>query len=149
VLAEESRKRPWRDASPSHSFILEYGEEFLPGDSPKGIRLQPKKRCFSNAERVVSRYPSLLYAEGYALSRQGLLFHHAWCTDGTNAFDPTLRDARQYQYLGIAVPRELHLDLMLKHRAGCVLEIEGAPNTEFFESWSFKHRKSRFNKPAC
>jgi hypothetical protein len=86
--------------------VLRHGRRFEPSSKPKGMRLGPKKKCFSNSYHVASKF-DYLYVEGFALNEAtGGPFHHAWISDdGVRAFDVTLRRPLVgLHYFGIAFP---------------------------------------------
>lgn len=90
-------------------FVLRNGKSYTP-TKRIGRRGIPKQ-CFDNAARAVLRKDRAdwSYVEGFAIHRDTpiIAFHHAWVTtDGTNAMDPTLSDAAEYDYFGITFNRD-------------------------------------------
>jgi hypothetical protein len=65
------------------------------------------KQCFVNAARLVGRFRTLTYVEGYAY-REGLFpMHHAWAVDADRSVvDPTWRDPELCAYWGVPFDRD-------------------------------------------
>ena len=72
-------------------FVLEYGWWYEPTHVPKEIATGQSQECFKNAAELSKSDGSLIYCEGYALFKRGMLpTLHAWVTDGQgNAIDNT------------------------------------------------------------
>ena len=75
-----------------HEFVLEYGYWYDPLPLPDDIEQGTLQECFTNAFNLALDNKSLIYCEGFVLSRtKETLIHHAWVTDGTGrAIDNTL-----------------------------------------------------------
>lgn len=82
-------------------FVARNGKPFEVSDSV--VRMGPEKECFKNATQAAFASMDLDYVEGFVASRKFLWpIHHAWVTlDGSRALDPTLRDPREFYYLGV------------------------------------------------
>ena len=75
--AKHLLKRSFQD------FILEYGWWYEPVAVPNGIASGTQQECFTNAAELALPDGSLIYCEGYALFKPGMLpTLHAWVTDG-------------------------------------------------------------------
>ncbi len=81
--------------------VLELGRPFTGVVRPKGYRRGTPGQCFRKAWRLAYDRRGT-YVEGFALTKSGLLDHHAWITlDGFNALDVTWPDPRGSFYFGI------------------------------------------------
>lgn len=87
-------------------FTLAKGKVY---DTKRKLSLWPEKnlmtpkQCFQNAADLVVLDSTLEYVEGYAMREDfGFPFQHAWVESADGHFtDPTLRNADQYQYIGV------------------------------------------------
>ena len=72
-------------------FVLDYGWWYEPVALPKHIPLGTPQECHKNAIDLAMDGDSLVYCEGFALSKgSSLPIIHAWVTDGNgNAIDNT------------------------------------------------------------
>ena len=72
---------------------------------PYGMARGRPKNCFQNAYREADAAGIFTYCEGFAMREAlGIPIHHAWLVNMRGLiYDPTLRDAHQYEYLGITV----------------------------------------------
>ncbi len=62
------------------------------------------KMCFMNATHLALE-TGLRYVEGFCTSKDiGFPFHHAWCDDGGDVVDPTLKNPENYEYIGVEIP---------------------------------------------
>lgn len=64
-------------------FVLDYGWWYEPAELPKHVPLGTPQQCHKNAMDLAMADDSLIYCEGYALSKgSSLPTLHAWVTDG-------------------------------------------------------------------
>jgi hypothetical protein len=64
------------------------------------------KMCFMNAAHLAFD-ACLPYVEGYCMSNDiAFPFHHAWCVDGGDIIDPTIKDPTKYRYIGVEIPHD-------------------------------------------
>ncbi|MCX2182661.1 hypothetical protein KV205_19310 [Streptomyces sp. SKN60] len=117
----------WRHPSQYH-LLLEHGRRFTAMPSPPDLVGMPDRLCYSNAARYARAHRSegLLYAEGLALTHEGLDFHlpHAWVVRSDGAvLDPTWNDAPGRAYIGVAVT---DMDLWPYDGGGLLSDFERA-----------------------
>ena len=129
----------WQPHLRIYCFLAKWGTEFEPMPRPKGVRLGAKKKCFSNAARVVQADDNEIasnpfeYAEGLTIGPEGRLFEHAWCVRDGFAIDPTLRDPMSHGYLGIVVPIQLLRRLQNVNEVYDVLTYQSGQ--DFMQRW--------------
>jgi hypothetical protein len=82
--------------------VLDYGWFYKPVHVPWEYEFGDKHQCFKNAINLTLVDDSLIYCEGFVLSKSGLPpIPHAWVTDGHGrAFDNTLPQSA-LAYVGI------------------------------------------------
>jgi hypothetical protein len=96
-----------REGAPSWSYscveelVLSLGYWGIPAALPSHHRRGPERACYANAAAYGSAH-HLVYVEGYALTRFGLVCEHAWCVDEyAQVHDPTWQDSDGTAYLGV------------------------------------------------
>ena len=89
------------------AFILRHANVSGTGERnmPYGMVRGKPKQCFQNAYREADEGGIFTYCEGFAMSANlPIPIHHAWLVNMRGKiYDPTLRDAHLYEYLGITV----------------------------------------------
>lgn len=82
--------------------IARYGRLFRPGTDAGGgaYPMIPAMAGRNAYQRATDR--GLLYAEGYARGRRGIVTHSAWCLDGETVVDPGFSQPRT-AYFGVAL----------------------------------------------
>jgi hypothetical protein len=76
VAALRPRQNDWAYSS-VEDLVLRIGRWFRPAELPAGRERGPKRRCYANAIDHAELH-SLVYVEGFALTRVGLTVEHAW-----------------------------------------------------------------------
>jgi hypothetical protein len=106
----------------AEGFVLQHGKPYSPQHLPVRYRRRPAKQCFMNAARVAELF-RLTYIEGFAMSSDGRVLHHAWCADRKgNAIDATWLEAGK-AYIGIPFPLKIVAPFAsLTHSYGSVIE---------------------------
>ena len=94
-------------------FYLAFGQAFKPSCLPREINIGEAKQCYANAGKLALANPSLVYCEGFAVSKGLFPLHHAWCIDcNGNVIDPTWPRGSGQEFFGLALQSEfLHLYL--------------------------------------
>lgn len=82
-------------------FVLRHGDWYEPAPLPPGVRPGLPRLCFGNAIANCIRFHDWLYVEGFALTPEGLPFHHAWNLDAGNMLRDTTWQNRGLAYLGV------------------------------------------------
>ena len=86
-------------------FLIREGQEFTIGKRPSWCKQGIIKMCYSNARKLVKRFPTRVwYAEGYACGIMPV--SHVWCIDKATGLviDPTWEAGTEYH--GIFVDTE-------------------------------------------
>ena len=98
----------------SRPIIETYGQLFNVNPPPKKTMKMKSGSCYGNAYR--KREKGYGYVEGIIkVKKTGLEISHAWNVDSEGKhFDFTLIDTESYEYRGIEIPYNLHIDVAFK-----------------------------------
>jgi len=98
-------------------FVLHHGWWYAPCALPLSVRPGTGQRCFGNAFDLAQADLSLMYCEGYAIGKSGILIHHAWVTDGKgSAIDNTFAEPGR-AYAGVPFQLLFLLQRAVKNHA--------------------------------
>ena len=99
-------------------FVIEYGWWYEPTEIPKGIATGTYQECFTNAAELSQPDDSLIYCEGYALFKPGMLpTLHAWVTDGQGKAIDNTWPTQGIAYAGVPFKSDFVTMTALKNRA--------------------------------
>lgn len=111
------------------------GEHELPYCMRRGRK---KKECFKNAYNEADPGGIFTYCEGFAMNTtlSPFPFLHAWIVNMRGLiFDPTLKNAHNYEYLGITVPyHQLRVETLRTGVYG-LLDPGTGLNTDFMDRY--------------
>lgn len=119
-------KIPGRRYNSLYQLVLETGRWYEPlSELPEDIEEGVAGHCFANAARLAAEEPRLAYVEGFAFHARsaGLAVHHAWCTDGARAIDPTwIGDG--LVYLGIPLTEAFRRRVLARRKTDDLVVLE-------------------------
>jgi len=115
---------------------------------PRPYRPMPPKQCFTNAARLVGRYPKLTYVEGFAVRESiGFPMHHAWAVDADrNVIDPTWNAPEDCAYWGVPFDRENWERWSVRPMSWSLFDSGRGMNVELIDTLS---RLSAGNLTSC
>ncbi len=114
---------PSKDYSCQPDFVLRHGKSYLAQPLPVKYRPLIPKQCYYNSYKMICRYSTLRYVEGYVLIPDLIPIHHAWCVavGDDKVLDFTLSNTNEAEYLGVQFASSFIKDYFKKSNT-CILD---------------------------
>jgi hypothetical protein len=134
LLLKETRRSAYQNGKKSEypyvnrlDYVFRNGRFYDPAPMPAGVFPGVPKKCYANAQLLMSRRDDLIYCEGLATLDCGFTTEHAWCvTAGGIVIDNTWSPIGTV-YFGVAFTKEFLEEYRQKYK--------GRHNVALIDNW--------------